>query len=441
MKPIVAIVGRPNVGKSTLFNRLTRSRMAIVEDYPGVTRDRLYQDAEWNNRKFTLIDTGGIEVRSEDTILAQVRTQAQVAMEEADVIIFMCDIKAGVTNEDMEIANMLRRTKKDVILAVNKVEDFNHLEDLYEFYSLGLDEPYPISASHGMNTGDLLDRLMELIDKYDEEDYEPDVIKIAVVGRPNVGKSSLTNAILGQERAIVSNIPGTTRDAIDTPFERNGQQYVIIDTAGMRRKSKVAETTTERYSVIRSLRAVDRSDVVLMVINAEEGLIEQDKKIVGYAHEQGKAIILVVNKWDLIEKDDKTASTMEKEIRSELLFLQYAPMIFVSAMTKQRVHKLIDMINFGVEQNNLRISTSVLNEVIRDAVQLNPPPSDKGKRLKIYYATQSGVCPPTFVLFVNEPEIMHFSYERFLENKIRENFGFEGTPIRIVVRKRSEDEK
>ncbi len=441
MKPIVAIVGRPNVGKSTLFNRLTRSKMAIVEDYPGVTRDRLYQDAEWNDRKFTLIDTGGIEVKSEDTILAQVRTQAQVAMEEADVIIFMCDIKAGVTNEDMEIAQMLRRTKKDVILAVNKVEDFNHLEDLYEFYTLGLDEPYPISASHGMNTGDLLDRLMELIDKYDEEDYEPDVIKIAVVGRPNVGKSSLTNAILGQERAIVSNIPGTTRDAIDTPFERNGQQYVIIDTAGMRRKSKVAETTTERYSVIRSLRAVDRADAVLMVINAEEGLIEQDKKIVGYAHEQGKAIILVVNKWDLIEKDDKTASTMEKEIRSELLFLQYAPMIFVSAMTKQRVHKLIDMINFGVEQNNLRISTSVLNEVIRDAMQLNPPPSDKGKRLKIYYATQSGVRPPTFVLFVNEPEIMHFSYERFLENKIRENFGFEGTPIKIVVRKRSEDEK
>lgn len=441
MKPIVAIVGRPNVGKSTLFNRFTRSKLAIVEDYPGVTRDRLYQDAEWNNRKFTLIDTGGIEVKSDDTILAQVRTQAQVAMEEADVIIFMCDIKAGVTNEDMEIAQMLRRTKKDVILAVNKVENFDHLEDLYEFYTLGLDEPYPISASHGMNTGDLLDRLMELIDKYDEEEYEEDVIKIAVVGRPNVGKSSLTNAILGQERAIVSNIPGTTRDAIDTPFERNGQQYVIIDTAGMRRKSKVAETTTERYSVIRSLRAVDRSDVVLMVINAEEGLIEQDKKIVGYAHEQGKAIILVVNKWDLIEKDDKTASTMEKEIRSELLFLQYAPMIFVSAMTKQRVHKLIDMINFGVEQNNLRISTSVLNEVIRDAMQLNPPPSDKGKRLKIYYATQSGVRPPTFVLFVNEPEIMHFSYERFLENKIRENFGFEGTPIKIVVRKRSEDEK
>ena len=440
MKPIVAIVGRPNVGKSTLFNRLTRSKMAIVEDYPGVTRDRLYQDAEWNDRKFTLIDTGGIEVKSDDTILAQVRTQAQVAMEEADVIIFMCDIKAGVTNEDMEIAQMLRRTKKDVILAVNKVEDFSRMEDLYEFYTLGLDEPYPISASHGMNTGDLLDRLMELIDQFDEEEYEPDVIKIAVVGRPNVGKSSLTNAILGQERSIVSNIPGTTRDAIDTPFERNGQRYVIVDTAGMRRKSKVAETTTERYSVIRSLRAVDRCDAVLMVINAEEGLIEQDKKIVGYAHEQGKAVILVVNKWDLIEKDDKTSAVMEKKIRSELLFLQYAPMIFVSAQTKQRVNKILDMVNVAVEQNNTRISTSVLNEIIRDAVQLNPPPSDKGKRLKILYATQSGVKPPTFVLFVNEPEIMHFSYERFLENKIRENFGFEGTPIRFVVKKRSSEE-
>ena len=440
MKPVVAIVGRPNVGKSTLFNRLTRSHMAIVEDYPGVTRDRLYQDAEWNNRKFTLIDTGGIEVQSDDTILSRVRKQAQVAMEEADVIIFLCDVRAGVTIEDMEIAQMLRRTKKNVILAVNKVENFEKLDDIYEYYQLGLGEPYPISASHGMNTGDLLDRLMELLDTFDEEEYEPDVIKIAVVGRPNVGKSSLTNAILGQERSIVSNIPGTTRDAIDTPFERNGQRYVIVDTAGMRRKSKVAETTTERYSVIRSLRAVDRCDAVLMVINAEEGLIEQDKKIVGYAHEQGKAIILVVNKWDLIEKDDKTASVMEKKIRSELLFLQYAPMIFVSAETKQRVSKILDLVNMAVEQNAMRISTSVLNEIIRDAVQLNPPPSDKGKRLKILYATQSSVKPPTFVLFVNEPEIMHFSYERFLENKIRENFGFEGTPIRFVVKKRSSEE-
>ena len=439
MKPVVAIVGRPNVGKSTLFNRLTRTHLAIIEDYPGVTRDRLYQDAEWNNRVFTLIDTGGIEVNSEDTILSKVRKQAQVAMEEADVIVFMCDIKAGVTIEDMEIAQMLRRTKKEVILAVNKVENFENTDDLYEFYQLGLGEPYPISASHGMNTGDLLDRLMELLEQFDGDDYEPDIIKIAVVGRPNVGKSSLTNAILGQERSIGSNIPGTTRDAIDTSFERNGQRYVIIDTAGMRRKSKVAETTTERYSVIRSLRAIDRSDAVLMVINAEEGLIEQDKKIVGYAHEQGKAIILVVNKWDLIAKDDKTASVMEKKIRSELLFLQYAPMIFVSAETKQRVTRILDLVNGAVEQNAMRVHTSILNEIVRDAMQLNPPPSDKGKRLKIYYVTQSGVKPPTFVFFVNEPELMHFSYERFLENKIRENFGFEGTPIRIVVKKRSEE--
>ena len=439
MKPVVAIVGRPNVGKSTLFNRLTRTHLAIIEDYPGVTRDRLYQDAEWNNRVFTLIDTGGIEVNSEDTILSKVRKQAQVAMEEADVIVFMCDIKAGVTIEDMEIAQMLRRTKKEVILAVNKVENFENTDDLYEFYQLGLGEPYPISASHGMNTGDLLDRLLELLEQFDGDDYEPDIIKSAVVGRPNVGKSSLTNAILGQERSIVSNIPGTTRDAIDTSFERNGQRYVIIDTAGMRRKSKVAETTTERYSVIRSLRAIDRSDAVLMVINAEEGLIEQDKKIVGYAHEQGKAIILVVNKWDLIAKDDKTASVMEKKIRSELLFLQYAPMIFVSAETKQRVTRILDLVNGAVEQNAMRVHTSILNEIVRDAMQLNPPPSDKGKRLKIYYVTQSGVKPPTFVFFVNEPELMHFSYERFLENKIRENFGFEGTPIRIVVKKRSEE--
>ena len=439
MKPVVAIVGRPNVGKSTLFNRLTRTHLAIIEDYPGVTRDRLYQDAEWNNRVFTLIDTGGIEVNSEDTILSKVRKQAQVAMEEADVIVFMCDIKAGVTIEDMEIAQMLRRTKKEVILAVNKVENFENTDDLYEFYQLGLGEPYPISASHGMNTGDLLDRLMELLEQFDGDDYEPDIIKIAVVGRPNVGISSLTNAILGQERSIVSNIPGTTRDAIDTSFERNGQRYVIIDTAGMRRKSKVAETTTERYSVIRSLRAIDRSDAVLMVINAEEGLIEQDKKIVGYAHEQGKAIILVVNKWDLIAKDDKTASVMEKKIRSELLFLQYAPMVFVSAETKQRVSRILDLVNGAVEQNAMRVHTSILNEIVRDAMQLNPPPSDKGKRLKIYYVTQSGVKPPTFVFFVNEPELMHFSYERFLENKIRENFGFEGTPICIVVKKRSEE--
>jgi len=440
MKPIVAIVGRPNVGKSTLFNRVTRTKLAIVEDTPGVTRDRLYQDAEWNNKRFTLIDTGGIEVNNDDTIMTKVRQQAQMAIEEADVIIFVCDGKVGVTVEDEEVAQLLRRTKKEVVLAVNKIENYDKMDDAYEFYQLGLGEPFPISASHGMNTGDLLDKVTELFPTDTEPEYEPDVIKIAVVGRPNVGKSSLTNAILGEERSIVSNIPGTTRDAIDTPFTRDGQRYVIIDTAGMRRKSKIKEAeATERYSVIRSLRAVDRSDVVLMVINAEEGLIEQDKKIVGYAHEEGKAVILVVNKWDTIEKDDKTSAHMEKEYRSELLFLQYAPMIFVSAMTGQRVGKILSIVNRVAEQNNLRISTSILNEIIRDAVQLNPPPSDKGKRLKILYATQTDVKPPTFVLFVNEPEIMHFSYLRFLENKIRENFGFEGTPLRFVVKKRSEE--
>lgn len=440
MKPIVAIVGRPNVGKSTLFNRLSHTKLAIVEDTPGVTRDRLYQDAEWNNKKFTLIDTGGIEVTNDDTIMSKVRQQAQIAMEEADIIVFVCDGKTGVTVEDQEVAQLLRRTKKEVVLAVNKIENYDKMDEIYDFYQLGLGDPFPISASHGMNTGDLLDQVTALFPTDSEDSYEPDVIKIAVVGRPNVGKSSLTNKILGQERSIVSDIPGTTRDAIDTPFVRNGQQYVIIDTAGMRRKSKIREAeATERYSVVRSLRAVDRSDVVLMVINAEEGLIEQDKKIVGYAHEEGKAVILVVNKWDLIEKDDKTASVLEKTYRSELLFLQYAPMIFVSAQSGQRVNRILEMVNMVAEQNSMRISTSVLNEIIRDAVQLNPPPSDKGKRLKILYATQTDVKPPTFVLFVNDPEIMHFSYLRFLENKIRESFGFEGTPLRFVVKKRSEE--
>ena len=438
MKPIVAIVGRPNVGKSTLFNRLTHTKLAIVEDTPGVTRDRLYQDAEWNGKSFTLIDTGGIEMASQDSMLNLVKKQAQVAIEEADLILFVADGKTGITIDDEEVAQMLRKTKKPVLLVVNKIENYDHPEQIYDFYQLGLGEPFAISASHGMNTGDLLDAVTELLGDVEEDDYDPDVIKIAVVGRPNVGKSSLTNAILGKERSIVSDIPGTTRDAIDSPFSIDGQDYVIIDTAGMRRKNKILDTT-ERYSVIRSLRSVDRADVVLMVINAEEGLLEQDKRIVGYAHEQGKGIVLVVNKWDLIEKDDKTYTTFEKKIRSELLFLQYAPMIFVSAQTKQRVNKIIEVVNFVAEQQNLRISTSVLNEIIRDAVQLNPAPTDKGRRLKILYATQSGVKPPTFVLFVNEPEIMHFSYERYLENKIRENFGFEGTSINFFFKKRNEE--
>lgn len=438
MKPIVAIVGRPNVGKSTLFNRLTNTKLAIVEDTPGVTRDRLYRDSEWNNRVFTVIDTGGIEMNSQDSMLNLVKKQAQIAIEEADLILFVTDGKTGITSEDEEVAQMLRRTKKNVLLVVNKIENFDRQDNIYEFYQLGLGDPFAISASHGMNTGDLLDAVVELLPQSDEETYDPDVIKIAVVGRPNVGKSSLTNAILGQERSIVSNIPGTTRDAIDTAFERDGQEYVIIDTAGMRRKSKILDAT-ERYSVIRSLRSVDRADVVLMVISAEEGLLEQDKKIVGYAHEQGKGIILVVNKWDLIEKDNKTYTTFEKKIKSELLFLQYAPMVFVSALTKQRVNRILELVNFVAEQQSMRISTSILNEIIRDAVQLNPAPTDKGRRLKILYVTQSGVKPPTFVLFVNEPEIMHFSYERYLENKIRENFGFEGTSIKFVIKKRSEE--
>ena len=439
MKPIVAIVGRPNVGKSTLFNRLTKTKLAIVEDTPGVTRDRLYQDVEWNGKVFTLIDTGGIEMNSKDSILSAVKKQAQIAIEEADLILFVCDGQMGISSEDAEVAQMLMRTKKDVMLVVNKIEDYSNPEDLYEYYELGLGEIYPISASHGMNTGDLLDEIMERLGDIEEEEYDPDVIKIAVIGRPNVGKSSLTNAILGQERCIVSNVPGTTRDAIDTAFSRDGQDYAIIDTAGMRKRGKVFETT-EKYSVIRSLRAVDRCDVVLMVINAEEGLIEQDKKIAGYAHEQGKGLILVVNKWDLIEKDNKTYTEFEKNLRKNLLFMSYAPIVFVSALTKQRVPKILDLVKYVAEQQSVRIATSVLNEIVRDAVMQNPPPTDKGKRLKILYITQSGVKPPTFVLFVNEPEILHFSYERYLENKLRESFGFEGTSIKFIVRKRENEE-
>ena len=439
MKPIVAIVGRPNVGKSTLFNRLTKTKLAIVEDTPGVTRDRLYQDVEWNNKVFTLIDTGGIEMNSKDSILSAVKKQAQIAIEEADLILFVCDGQMGISSEDAEVAQMLMRTKKEVMLVVNKIEDYSNPEALYEYYELGLGEIYPISASHGMNTGDLLDEILERLGDIEDEEYDPDVIKIAVIGRPNVGKSSLTNAILGQERCIVSNVPGTTRDAIDTAFSRDGQDYAIIDTAGMRKRGKVFETT-EKYSVIRSLRAVDRCDVVLMVINAEEGLIEQDKKIAGYAHEQGKGLILVVNKWDLIEKDNKTYTEFEKNLRKNLLFMSYAPIVFVSALTKQRVPKILDLVKYVAEQQSVRIATSVLNEIVRDAVMQNPPPTDKGKRLKILYITQSGVKPPTFVLFVNEPEILHFSYERYLENKLRESFGFEGTSIKFIVRKRENEE-
>lgn len=439
MKPVVAIVGRANVGKSTLFNRLTHTKLAIIEDVIGVTRDRLYRDVNWAGKQFTLIDTGGIELRSDEEIIRNVRFQAEIAIDEADLILFMVDATTGITQADEEVTSLLFRSDKPVIVVVNKVETFDDLSDVYEFYGLGFSEVIPISASHGTNTGDLLDLIIgQLRDLPDEEEVEDDRIHIAVVGRPNVGKSSLVNSIIGQERSIVSNIPGTTRDAIDTSFRFNGEDYSIVDTAGMRKRNKI-EIATERYSVMRSLRAVDRSDVVLFVINAEEGLIEQDKRIAGYAHEQGKGIIIVVNKWDLVEKDEKTLKEMEKDLREQLLFLAYAPMLFVSALTRQRVPKIMEKVKAVAETRMMRISTSLLNEIIREALLKNPPPTDKGKRLKVYYATQMSVAPPTFLLFVNDEERMHFSYLRYLENRIRDHFVFEGTTIRLVLRNRKED--
>ncbi|PKM80082.1 MAG: ribosome biogenesis GTPase Der [Firmicutes bacterium HGW-Firmicutes-14] len=440
-KPIVAVVGRPNVGKSTLFNRIAGEGMvAIVEDKPGVTRDRLYRDAEWLDREFTLVDTGGIEFTGvKDTISRGIHLQATLAMEEADVIIFMVDAREGLVPADEEVARVLRKTRKPVILVANKIEDFKSGTDISDFYRLGLGEPVMVSAAHGMNVGDLLDRVRELLpDMMDDRDLDEDVIRIAVIGRPNVGKSSIVNAILGVERVIVSDIPGTTRDAIDTYFEQGTGKYLLIDTAGMRKRKRIHEPT-ERYSVIRSLRAVDRSEVVLMVIDASEGVSEQDKKIAGYAHEAGKAILIVVNKWDLVEKDDKTSLRFTENIREEMGFMQYAPVVYVSALTKKRVPKILELVNFVAEQHAMRISTSTLNELLQEAVMLNPPPSDRGRRLKVLYGTQASVKPPTFIVFVNDPELMHFSYLRYLENQLRSSFGFEGTPIRIIVRKRNED--
>lgn len=441
-KPIVAIVGRPNVGKSTLFNRIASGggMVAIVEDKPGVTRDRLYRDAEWLDRHFTLIDTGGVEFKNvTDQINQGVHLQAQLAIEEADVILFVTDAREGLTPVDEEVGRVLRRTNKPVVLVANKVENFGASYDVFDFYKLGLGEPILVSASHGMNIGDLLDRVVELMpDATGEDEVDEDVVKIAVIGRPNVGKSSIVNAMLGEERVIVSNIPGTTRDAIDTYFEQDKRKYLLIDTAGMRKKGKIDEPT-ERYSVIRSLRAVDRSDVVLMVLDASEGVTEQDKKIAGYAHEAGRGIVIVVNKWDLVEKDDKTMLRFTEDIREELGFMQYSPAIFVSALTKKRIPKILELVNYVAEQHAMRISTSTLNELIQEAVRLNPPPTDKGKKLKILYATQASVKPPTFIVFVNDPEIMHFSYLRYLENQLRSSFGFEGTPIRIIVRRRNEE--
>lgn len=438
-RAIVAIVGKPNVGKSTLFNRIAKKRVSIVEDTPGVTRDRIYIEAEWLNREFTMIDTGGIELETNDVILASMRRQAQLAIEEADVIVFVLDGKTGLTTADSEVAAILRGARKPVIVVVNKIDSLKDENNIYEFYNLGLGEPVGISAANGLNIGDMLDKVVENLPAENNREEYPDEIKVAFIGRPNVGKSSLVNALIGEQRVIVSDIPGTTRDAIDTRFTRGKVPFVLIDTAGMRRKGKI-ELPVERYSVMRALRAVDRSDVVLMVLDAVEGVTEQDKKIAGYAHEAGKAIIMIVNKWDLMKKDDKTALRYTECIRCEMAFLQYAPVLYTSALTKQRVHRISELVKFVADQHAMRVSTSVLNQVVTDAVSINPPSSPKGRRLKIYYATQPFVKPPTFIFFVNDPELMHFSYLRFLENKLREAFGFEGTPLKLMVRGRKEEE-
>ncbi|MGF2616877.1 ribosome biogenesis GTPase Der [Rossellomorea vietnamensis] len=432
-KPVVAIVGRPNVGKSTIFNRIVGERISIVEDVPGVTRDRIYSSADWLTHDFNLIDTGGIEI-GDEPFLEQIRQQAEIAIDEADVIIFLTNGREGVTAADEIVAKILYRSKKPVVLAVNKIDNPEMREMIYDFYSLGFGEPFPISGSHGIGLGDLLDEVARNF-KHSGDNYAEDVIKFSLIGRPNVGKSSLVNAMLGEDRVIVSDVAGTTRDAIDSRLKVDGQDYVIIDTAGMRKKGKVYEST-EKYSVLRALRAIERSDVVLVVIDGEEGIIEQDKKIAGYAHEAGRAVIIVVNKWDAVEKDEKTMKAFEQNIREHFLFLDYAPILFLSAKTKKRIHTLIPVINQASENHALRVQSSILNEVIADAVAMNPTPTDKGKRLKVFYATQVAVKPPTFVVFVNEPELMHFSYSRFLENRIREAFVFEGTPIRIIARAR-----
>jgi len=438
MKPIVAIVGRPNVGKSTLFNKIVGTRIAIVEDTPGVTRDRIYADADWNGEKFTLVDTGGIEPHSKDVIFSQMRSQAELAIDMADVIMFMVNVRDGLTANDKDVATILQKSGKPIILVCNKVDNVGKPPmEIYEFYNLGLGEPFAVSSVHGMGVGDLLDEVVANLPEPDNSDEEEDVIKIAVIGKPNVGKSSLVNKILGENRAIVSEIAGTTRDAIDSEFEKNNQKYVIIDTAGMRKRGKIEEDI-ERFSVVRALAAVDRSDVCLIMINAEEGVTEQDTKVAGYAHEQGKACVIAVNKWDLIEKDNHTFGEYKKRVMEGLAYMTYAPIVFISALTGQRVEQMFDVINSAVAENSKRISTGILNDCIADAVAMVQPPSDKGKRLKIYYATQASAKPPTFVIFVNKAQLAHFSYIRYLENRLRDTFGFEGTPIRFSIRERGE---
>ena len=434
-KSIVAIVGRPNVGKSTLFNKLAGKRISIVEDHPGVTRDRIYTEVQWQDRTFTLIDTGGIEPHSEDLMLKQMKQQAEVAIETAEVIIFLVDGQEGITPSDREVANLLRRTRKNIILAVNKIDAPKYKDNIYEFYNLGLGEPMGISSGQALGLGDLLDEIIKNLSPEEEEVYDEYTIKVAVVGKPNVGKSSLVNKILGEQRVIVSDVPGTTRDAIDTPFTMGEGKYVFIDTAGMRKRGKVFESI-ERYSVIRSLTAIERADVCLMLIDGKEGVSEQDSKIAGYIHDQGKAAVIIVNKWDIVEKDDKTVDKYKADIRNELSFMEYAPILFISALTGQRVNKVLGLVNHVSNQHAMRVSTGMLNDVINEAVLTNQPTVSGGRRLKIYYATQVSIKPPTFALFVNEPSLMHFSYQRYLENQIRKAFGFEGTPVRFLLRER-----
>lgn len=439
-KPLVAIVGRPNVGKSTIINGLAQKRVSIVEDIPGVTRDRIYCDVRWLNREFTLIDTGGIEFRdSKDHISNGIRQQAELAMEEADVILFVVDARAGAAADDEIIAGMLRKTGKPVVLCVNKVDSTNQEMDVYEFYSLGLGDPVPVSAVNRLGFGDLLDKISEGFPEIETDD-SPDIIRTAIVGRPNVGKSTLINSLLGYERSLVADEMGTTRDAVDSVWKYKGKTFILVDTAGMRRKSKIDEPL-EKYSVIRSIRAIDNCDVAIFVLDANDLLTEQDKKIIGYIHEAGKGLILMVNKWDMIEKETNTILSFEKEIRNGLPFAPYAPMLFGSAMTKQRIQKLGDMIYNVAEQQSMRVSTSVLNDLLEDAKIMNPPPAHAGRVAKIYYMTQVGIRPPTFVMFVNDANLIHFSYIRFIENRLREAFSFEGTPIRIVVRSKKDGDE
>ena len=438
-KPIVAIVGRPNVGKSTLFNVIAGDSIAIVKDTPGVTRDRIYADCSWLNYNFTLIDTGGIEPDSSDVILSQMRDQAQIAIDTADVIIFLVDVRQGLTDADGKVADMLRRSQKPVVLCVNKVDSFKKMEaDVYEFYNLGIGDPIPVSASNHQGVGDLLEAVSDHFKKDGSESDDDDRPRIAIVGRPNVGKSSIVNRLVGEKRVIVSDIAGTTRDAIDTPLKRNGREYILIDTAGLRRKSKIHEDL-ERYSIIRTVTAVERADVVVMVIDAAEGVAEQDAKIAGIAHERGKGVIIAVNKWDAVEKDDKTIYKMTEKIKQTLAYMPYAEFVFISAKTGQRLDKLFELIDMIIENQSMRIATGVLNEILAEAVAMQQPPSDKGCRLKIFYMTQISVKPPTFVVFVNDKKLMHYSYTRYIENQIRNAFGFRGTPLRFIIRERKED--